>query len=168
VDFRYDVVFFRDGSAATVLASRRVRYEEAEGRSRRVEGRLRFDREGAQGRGPFGEDCDFDLVLCREGLLERVQVKYATSLNGVIQVKCKSHSLTNGKVRRTKHYTSATIDWLAIYDATTDCCFYVPAGELGTGRSMLHRLAPTRNGQAAGVRLADDYRDLPCTDAGSG
>ena len=110
---------------------------------------------------PFGEDCDFDLIVSREGVLERLQVKHATSRNGVIPVKCRSHSLTNGKVRQTKHYTAETIDWLAIYDATTNRCFYVPASELGAGRSMMHlRLVPTRNGQSAGVRVADHYSDL--------
>jgi hypothetical protein len=110
---------------------------------------------------PFGEDWDFDLVVLRNGCLERVQVKHSVSKNGVIPVKCRSHSLTNGRVRHTKHYTSETIDWLGIYDRTTDACFYVKATELGSGRSMLHlRLIPTRNGQSAGIRYADDYRDL--------
>ena len=62
-----------------------------------------------------------------------------------------SHSLTNGQVRATKHYTAATIDWLAVYDATTDRCYYIPAVELGDGISMMHlRLVPTRNNQSAG------------------
>ena len=47
---------------------------------------------------PFGEDCDFDLVLIRDERLERVQVKYVESDGSVIKVKCLSHSLTNGKV----------------------------------------------------------------------
>ena len=111
---------------------------------------------------PYGEDCDFDLVVIRDGSLERVQVKHATSRDGVIPVKCRTHSLTNGKVRRTKHYTSAIIDWLAIYDRTTDRCLYLPASELGCGRSLLHlRLIPTRNGQSIGIRYAEHYTDLP-------
>ena len=65
---------------------------------------------------PFGEDSDYDLVVDREGNLERVQVKYASSATGVIQVRCGSHSLTNGKVKRTKRYTAGSIDWLAVYD----------------------------------------------------
>ena len=52
---------------------------------------------------PFGEDCDYDLVVDRRGTLERVQVKYATSDGSVVLVRCRSHSLTNGKVRATKH-----------------------------------------------------------------
>jgi hypothetical protein len=110
---------------------------------------------------PFGEDSDFDLVVLRDGMLERVQAKHTASKNGVICVRCRSASLTNGKVRRIKHYTAKTIDWLAIYDRTTDRCFYVPASELGTGRWMLHlRLTPARNGQLAGIRNADDYCSL--------
>jgi len=79
----------------------------------------------------------------------------------VIQVKTKSHSLTNGKIRRTKHYTAEMIDWLAGYDRTSARCFYVPAAELGSGMSMLHlRLSPTLNGQRAGIRYAADYTTL--------
>jgi PD-(D/E)XK endonuclease len=97
---------------------------------------------------PYGEDSDFDLVLCRGEQLERVQCKYTKSNGIYIGVRCRSHTLTNGKVRATKHYTAATIEWLAVYDATTDRCYYVPSGELGAGMSMLHlRLKPARNGQ---------------------
>ncbi len=109
---------------------------------------------------PFGEDQDFDLVLIRPDRLERVQVKYAESDGAVIRVKCFSHSLTNGKVRRTKHYTAATIDLLAVYDVTSDRCFYVPAQKLGSGRSSIHlRLRPARNNQRVGTWLAEDFAD---------
>jgi hypothetical protein len=71
---------------------------------------------------PYGEDWDYDLILCREGRLERVQVKYTTSDGRVVTVRCRSHSLTNGKVRATKYYTAASVEWIAVYDATTDRC----------------------------------------------
>jgi len=74
---------------------------------------------------PYGEDCDFDLVLIRGHRLERVQVKHVRSDGSVITVRCRSHSLTNGKIRRIKRYTAETIDFIAVYDATTDCCYYV-------------------------------------------
>lgn len=107
---------------------------------------------------PYGEDCDFDLVLIRGQRLERVQVKHARSDGAVINVRCRSHSLTNGKIRRIKHYTAETIDLLAVYDATTDRCYYVPAAELGGGRSTLFlRLTPARNGQRIGTRPAELY-----------
>jgi hypothetical protein len=111
---------------------------------------------------PYGEDNDFDLILIRPDRLERVQVKYAESDGHVVRVKCLSHSLTNGRVRKTKRYTAATIDLLAVYDRTTDRCFYIPAAELGEGRSILHlRLSRARNGQVRGTRPADAYAEPP-------
>lgn len=107
---------------------------------------------------PFGEDCDFDLILVRDDRLQRVQVKYAESNGVVIPVRCHSHSLTNGKVRKTKRYTAKTIDLLAVYDRTSERCYYVPARELGEGRSILHlRLKPARNNQYIGTRPAEHY-----------
>jgi hypothetical protein len=107
---------------------------------------------------PYGEDCDFDLVLIRGTHLERVQVKYVESDGAVVPVRCRSHSLTNGRIRRTKQYTEATIDLLAVYDVTSERCYYIPATELGTGRSILHiRLKPAKNGQLVGTRPAQEY-----------
>jgi hypothetical protein len=108
---------------------------------------------------PFGEDCDFDLILCRDdGRLERVQVKYTRSDGSVILVNCQSNSLTKGKVKAVKRYTSRTVDWIAVYDATSDACYYVPADMLGAGRCMISlRLRPARNGQEQGVRFAADF-----------
>ncbi len=114
---------------------------------------------------PFGEDWDYDLIVLREGRLERIQVKYATSDGRVVPVRCRSISLTNGKVRETKRYTATMIDWLAVYDATTKGCFYVPASELGEhGRWMMHlRLVPARSGRQKDVHLACDYVSLDST-----
>jgi PD-(D/E)XK endonuclease len=107
---------------------------------------------------PFGEDHNFDLILCRDDRLERVQVKHAQSDGRVIRVECRSNSLTKGKVKRIKRYTARTIDWLAVYDRTSDACYYVPASELGNGRDTLSlRLTPTENNQRRGIRYAQNY-----------
>jgi Holliday junction resolvase-like predicted endonuclease len=110
---------------------------------------------------PFGEDADYDLIVERDEQLERVQVKYTESRDGVVVVRCKSHSLTNGKVRRTKRYTAKTIEWLAVYDRNTDCCYYVPAIELGEGRERMHlRLRPALSGRRLGINWARDYLEI--------
>ena len=106
---------------------------------------------------PYGEDWDYDLIVSRAGCLERVQVKYAESDGHVLIVRCGSHSLTNGKIRRTKRYTAAMIDWIAVYDGATAHCYYVPASVLASGRAMLHlRLDGPKNGQRIGIRFADE------------
>lgn len=87
---------------------------------------------------PFGEDWDYDLIVARDGgALERVQVKYTRSDGRTVTVRCRSHSLTNGRVRATKFSTAATVDWIAVWDAGTGRCFYVPAAELADGRATL-------------------------------
>ena len=55
---------------------------------------------------PHGEDCDFDLIAYRGDELHRVQVKYSGSGRSGVNIRCQSHSLTNGRIRRTKHYLS--------------------------------------------------------------
>lgn len=80
---------------------------------------------------PFGEDCDYDLIADAGSVLHRIQVKYTESEGQVIVVRCRSHSLTKGKIRQTKHYTAETIDWIAVYDRTTDRCYYCPARSSG-------------------------------------
>jgi hypothetical protein len=110
---------------------------------------------------PFGEDCDWDLLFWRPPSmeLERVQVKYAESNGFVLRVRCHSQSLTNGRVRAVKRYTAEMIEWLVVYDATTESVFYIPATELGVGMDTLHlRLAPARNHQQRRIRQADEYR----------
>ena len=110
---------------------------------------------------PYGEDTDYDLIVDRNGTLERVQVKYTESRDNVVVVRCKSHSLTNGRIRQTKHYTAQMIEWLAVYDRNTDRCYYVPARELGLGRERMHlRLAPALSGRRQGINWARDYLDI--------
>jgi hypothetical protein len=107
---------------------------------------------------PFGEDCDYDLIADYEGQLHRIQVKFTKSDGRRILIRCRSHSLTKGKIRQTKHYTAAMVDWIVVYDRTSDRCYYCPSSELGLGRCELSlRLTPARNGQHLGIRNAGDY-----------
>jgi hypothetical protein len=110
---------------------------------------------------PFGEEAPYDLVVDRDGRLERIQVKYADRRDrSVVEVRCYSLTIVNGKAKSRTHYTAQTIDWLAVYDVVTDRCFYIPAAELGTGRTAFTlRFSPTLNGQRAGIRFADAYAD---------
>jgi hypothetical protein len=106
---------------------------------------------------PFGEHWRYDLVMQREGRLERVQVKYVKSTaEGVLTVKC--HSMPRTGVRAA--YTPDEIDWLAVYDATTDRVFYIPSDDINGQHFLYLRLTPTKNRQARRVHWAADYEDL--------
>jgi len=99
---------------------------------------------------PVGEDWPFDLIVQRNGVLERVQCKYTESNGAFVEVKCRS---TNGFLDY--RYTDKDIDWLAVYDKTTDRCYYLPASLLGEGKTELRlRLKPTKKGN---YRMAEEF-----------
>jgi hypothetical protein len=109
---------------------------------------------------PFGEDYDYDLVVERHGKLERVQVKHVTSDGCTLPVPCVSHSLTNGRIKRTKRYTAETVDWIAVWDAATGIPYYVPSSVFDGHQQLTLRLAPARNNQRIGIRDARDFLEI--------
>ena len=109
---------------------------------------------------PFGEDCDYDLVVERRGKLECVQVKHATSDGSTVIVRCSSQSVTNGRVRATKHYTAEIVDWIAVWESTSGVTYYVPSAVFN-GFTVLHlRTAPTQNNQSRKIRHAAEFLEI--------
>ena len=104
---------------------------------------------------PWGEDWRYDLIVLRNDKLERVQCKYVESDGKRIEVPCKSSYRGTTVV-----YTSDNIDWIAVYDRTSDACYFLPASMLGTGRrSITLRLTPPKNGQTKSILMAKDFVD---------
>lgn len=102
---------------------------------------------------PFGHDWKYDLIVERNGKLERIQCKYTQSKNGVVAIRCASMS-------EWVHYKykESDIDWIAAYDTQTDKCYFIPSSMLGEGRSLINlRLSPTKNNQDKGILWAKDY-----------
>ncbi len=104
---------------------------------------------------PFGHDLPYDLIVVRKenGALEKVQCKYTTSNGRVVVARVMSNSAWV-----THRYTKEEVDWIAVYDATTDRCFYVPSSVWDGQVAVSLRLVPTINGQNKGIRLAEDFR----------
>lgn len=101
---------------------------------------------------PTGHGHPFDLILIRdEGTLERVQVKYTQSDGDTIKVKCAS---TSAWVQYS--YTNEIVEWIAVWDETTDRCYYLPA-EQANGRQVTLRLTAPQNRQVKGIRWARDF-----------
>ena len=104
---------------------------------------------------PFGHDLPFDLILIRKdqgGALERVQCKYTDSDGRHLDEPCASNS---SWVRHT--YTAEEVDWIAVYDITTDRCYYVHSSTWsGMTRPKL-RLVAAANGQRKGIRPAEAF-----------
>lgn len=107
---------------------------------------------------PLSEDSDYDLIVDRNGKLEKVQCKYTESNGKVICAYCYTIIGRSSGGYRRKKYTQKMIDWLAIYDKTTDRCYYIPSSLLGNGRSLIHlRLVKPRINQKKRVHWAKDF-----------
>ena len=109
---------------------------------------------------PFSQDSRYDLIVDRNGLLERVQVKYTVSTEEIIRVAGKSTTSKGGKPKR-HLYTQRDIEWLAVYDATDGECYFIPGSFLGVaGKDAIFlRKVPTKNNQVKGINWAKDFKD---------
>lgn len=106
---------------------------------------------------PLGHCSRYDLIVDIDGELNKVQVKTTTSDGDTVKVRARSAGKKDGDVIA-KKYTSKEIDWLIIYDTTTDRCAFIPASELGDGRYEL-TLRYTKTRQEKNVRWFSQYEN---------
>jgi hypothetical protein len=103
---------------------------------------------------PFGENHRYDLIVERDFVLYRVQVKTGRLRKGVVLFNCySSHTHRGGAAARL--YTGE-VDYFGIFCPDTDCTYLVPLDEMTVKVGTL-RVAPTQNGQNKGLRWASDY-----------
>jgi hypothetical protein len=107
---------------------------------------------------PISEHLPFDVIaVSDEGILSRVQVKYRTAANDRIDCELKT-SWADRNGTHNRPFDPSTCDAVAIYCPDPRMCCYLKVTELAGG-SVALRLAPARNGQAKGIRMAVDYVD---------
>jgi hypothetical protein len=106
---------------------------------------------------PMIDGARCDLIFDTGPRLLRVQCKWATRQGDVVVIPLRTsrHSPTQGYVITT--YGANEIDGIAAYCRELDRCFFLWIAELEHRTSARLRLAPARNGQLAGVKMADDY-----------
>jgi hypothetical protein len=103
---------------------------------------------------PFGENCQFDLIVIRKNKPEKLQCKYTESDGKVIRVRCQS---TNNW--STIKYTKNLTDWLVVYDKTTDSCYYISSKYFLNGRSQLNlRIQKPNNKQKKHILWAENFK----------
>lgn len=105
---------------------------------------------------PMLEGRRYDLIFDVENRLLRVQCKSARRQDDVVAIQIRTNRHTpGGYVRGT--YSSDEIDGVVAYCAELRRCFYIPIEDVD-GQGYLHlRLAPARNRQVLGVKMAADY-----------
>lgn len=107
---------------------------------------------------PTTEHAPFDVVAYREGAFLRVQVKYRSGRTGAVKVDFRTGWSDRNGVHK-KPIDKAAVDIFCVYCPETDECYYLRPWD--HGKSVNLRIAPSRNGQQAGVLLAANFREVP-------
>jgi hypothetical protein len=98
----------------------------------------------------FAAHSRIDLIACRDGVPSRIQVKSARRLGDTICFRTHSNTANRPAGYR------GEIDAFGVYSPDLDTVYVVPIDEVAD-RGCTLRLEPTRNGQRAGIRMAEDY-----------
>lgn len=113
----------------------------------------RFLRAGKAVLLPFGDNQRYDMVIDDNGAFTRVQCKTGRLENGCVVFNACSSQAHRG---RGKRGYKGQADVFAVYSPELDKVFIVPVTLVGESVVSL-RLAPAKNRQVKGVRLADSF-----------
>ncbi len=120
------------------------------------EGELRFAaefiRQGWDVFLPYGEDGPIDLLISKEGVFKRIQVKSTCPISGAIH--CRVKSSNNWQVKK---YTKKEIDFFGIYDYVNKKGYLIPIEEMEGMTEAIIRLDRPKNNQSKGIRPAKNY-----------
>jgi PD-(D/E)XK endonuclease len=117
---------------------------------------------------PMFEGGRYDLIFDTSEELLRIQYKWAPLYDNVIIIRSyRSRRNADGLLRR--RYERGEFDALGAYCAKLDRCYLIPYDAIDGAVQVQPRVAPTRNNQHVGVRLAAHYEfgaTLPQTQLG--
>ena len=100
---------------------------------------------------PWGEDNRYDIVSEKNGVFKRIQVKYVTPKNGIIEVAIRS-----ANNYKTIYYSPYNTDIIAAY--TPDNKVYLLSMmDIENKKVCKLRLEPTKNKQKKNVVIASKY-----------
>jgi len=102
---------------------------------------------------PTTEGTTTDLLVCKDNVFNRIQIKSTLTANGnKMLVKCRS-SNTRGK----RTYTLDDFDFLGVHDLVNDRGYLLPIKEVAGIDYITLRTSPTKNGQIKDVRYASEF-----------
>lgn len=105
---------------------------------------------------PYGDNERYDLIAGFNGQLNRIQVKTSQKVgNGKYEFSIVSSRRNSNK--ETKHeYSSAEIDYFALYNIERDICLLLKVDEC-PGKQVSIRYEESKNNQSKNIRYEKDY-----------
>ncbi|MBI1866244.1 MAG: hypothetical protein HY005_02650 [Candidatus Staskawiczbacteria bacterium] len=103
---------------------------------------------------PYGENHRYDLVAEKDSKFLRIQVKYATPKDGILNINCRSSN--NWSVL---HYTEKEIDILVAYNPDNEEIYFIPVAQINYS-SLNLRTSPAKNNQILKINFAENFKEL--------
>jgi len=97
---------------------------------------------------PFGDDAPYDLIIDKNGVFKRVQVKYIKPYNDTIKFRMLSNS---GRDYR------KTVDIMVGYNSDNGDCYLIDMSD-DISETLSLKLNKPKNNQTKGINLAENYK----------
>ena len=107
---------------------------------------------------PMTEHAPYDLIIERDGVMIRVQVKYRTMTEGYVEVCFRSIWADRHGIH-TSPINKDDVDVFCIYCPDNERCYYIDPKQFRTAVRL--RIEPSANNQRSRVCFAEDFRDIP-------
>lgn len=108
---------------------------------------------------PLTEHAPFDLVIYKDGIFKRVQVKYrAVCSDGSLFIPFKNNWADQNGLH-TRYVDKSSVDVFCVYCPDTDQCYYFDPKKFGS--SVKLRLRQPGNNAKKGIHFAENYQRVP-------
>lgn len=101
---------------------------------------------------PVDNNSRVDLVLKKEGMFKKIQIKYCTPYKGCLRVDLEHPRKT------TKPYTLSEIDEIAVYDSAHEQFYLIPLIDILPKKEMWIRVSPPATKQKKKINWAEKYK----------
>ncbi len=100
---------------------------------------------------PIDPNSSYDLVIEKDNIFTRIQVKYCTPKNGVLRVEL------DRKKRTTKPYREREVDAMAAYDSVHHKFYLIPIKDIKSIGEIWLRVENSKSVQKKNMNLAEKF-----------
>lgn len=100
---------------------------------------------------PINPNSSYDLVIEKEKVFRRIQVKYLTPKNGILRIELERPK------RNTASYRVREVDAFGVYDPTHNKFYLIPINRITSKSDFWLRVEAPKNAQIKHVHLAAEF-----------
>lgn len=100
---------------------------------------------------PINPNSSYDLVIEKNNVYNRIQIKYLTPKNGLLRVELDRPR------KRSNKYQLRGVDTMGVFDSVHKSFYLIPMEKVKNKSEIWLRLEKARNNQHKKLHLAEDY-----------